>query len=208
MVATAQLLPGVMLGSPEAWNKGSDTRIVVALRAGSLGLSTSSQYVSPGAGPGEAEGMRPGGGMKTSRAWAGGSARGQDPRGGALQGGLAEDLKLRWLPGEGGEQGTGRGRSRSQRLKSQGISPPRPTQSACQGQLGGRAWGRASCIQAGPEGAGPRGAGCVLGKLGHLLGNSPPKAPGSESSTSHQRSLSSNYNLLLGVLRSVPGNLG
>ena len=126
LVATAQLLPGVMLGSPEAWNKGSDTRIVVALRAGSLGLSTSSQYVSPGAGPGEAEGMRPGGGMKTSRAWAGGSARGQDPRGGALQGGLAEDLKLRWLPGEGGEQGTGRGRSRSQRLKSQGIPLPAP----------------------------------------------------------------------------------
>lgn len=126
VVASAQFLPGVMLGSPEAWNKGSDTRIVVVLRAGSLGLSTSSQYVSPGSGPGETEGMRPGSGMKSSRVWAGVSARGQDPRGGALQGGLAEDLKLRWLPGEGGEQGTGRGRSRSQRLKSQGIPLPPP----------------------------------------------------------------------------------
>lgn len=130
VMASAQFLPGVMLGSPEAWNKGSDTRIIAVLRAGSLGLSTSSQYVSSGAGPGETEGMRPGGGMQSSRAWAGvgwgfcqraGSQRWSPP------GGLAEDLKLRWLPGEGGEQGTGRGRSWSQRLKSQGIPlPPAP----------------------------------------------------------------------------------
>lgn len=171
VVASAQFLPGVMLGSPEAWNKGSDTRIVVVLRAGSLGLSTSSQYVSPGSGPGETEGMRPGSGMKSSRVWAGVSARGQDPRGGALQGGLAEDLKLRWLPGEGGEQGTGRGRSRSQRLKSQGIPlPPPPTPECLPGAAGRRGVGKSIPYPSRPGGGGAEGGRLPSGQTGAPAG--------------------------------------
>lgn len=64
---TAQFLPGVTLGSPGVWDKGSDSSITVGLRASMLGLSVQVPSAwGPGAGLGgdkvqelDQEGKRP-----------------------------------------------------------------------------------------------------------------------------------------------------